>query len=817
MKLLNTSYRTSIILLLAVSFASAEAQRILPYYNGTTGGQGVAAMVEYNGQLVMGGSFSSFNGHGRMNLQGWDGTTYFDYPGAFDAVGTKIASLIVFNGDLIAAGTDPNFGNVAGWDGSGWLHLGSGPSTNRVVDMCVFNGELYVTTFLDKDVRRWDGTDWVVVGEMFSSAVNALAVYNGELYAAGNFTHNTSVPDLRRLAKWNGTGWEEVNNGLSGNVNDLMTTPDGLVICGIFLNRGDGQQSFPKWTVYDGNAFSEPASGVGPMGSAEVKYISRVGDAGYLLGGYSAPSLLVSENGYRELAFRSTGCGLSYDGNDLLGVIGMDTSLVAVRGVGRLLDGTYQAWLDAGNVKAAVTPGSEMFRDKLRNIAGFEAPKRSGTHSIFSITPWIIGERSGATIYDMETYSSNETPSYGPHATTMDGDYMDRYLQVWKLDKTTISEHAQHWEDADYVAPYMIVNWPGNGDISNGEPAQLAPYADLNANGIYEPQAGEYPLIRGDQATYSLIHSFTGLDLGVMHYAYADSTDVDRYNTVFTNLTIVNRGQEALHNARFGMFTDFDLGGASDDLIGCDSLLGLSFVYNGGNLDLGATGQLGYGTNIPSQGVLFLNQPMTAHAFTDPYAGDQLSAINGNMNGMPFTQTGYASHFQYPGGLFTDEAAGNTPGERRSVSSIGPLTIEAGDTLCVDMAFPFARAASGDRLESIAALKVRAQALRDRYDAQGVACNVVPDLITRVAASAPLQFNVFPIPASDRVTIACSMMQGKATLQLLDATGRIVRAMAWPTGSDQVVLDLNGIRNGSYFISLGDAGMRSTQPLVVLR
>ena len=92
-----------------------------------------------------------------------------------------------------------------------------------------------------------------------------------------------------------------------------------------------------------------------------------------------------------------------------------------------------------------------------------------------------------------------------------------------------------------------------------------------------------------------------------MHYAYADSTDVDRYNTVFTNLTIVNRGQEALHNARFGMFTDFDLGGASDDLIGCDSLLGLFFVYNGGNLDLGATGQLGYGTNIPSQGVLFLN------------------------------------------------------------------------------------------------------------------------------------------------------------------------------------------------------------------
>jgi len=40
-----------------------------------------------------------------------------------------------------------------------------------------------------------------------------------------------------------------------------------------------------------------------------------------------------------------------------------------------------------------------------------------------------------------------------------------------------------------------ILNWPGNGDQSAGEPKILAPFFDANANGIYDPSLGDYPIL----------------------------------------------------------------------------------------------------------------------------------------------------------------------------------------------------------------------------------------------------------------------------------------------------------------------------------
>ena len=92
---------------LSVRFThSAQAQRVMPYYDCDGG---VNAMVEYNGQLVLGGSFLIFNGHERRNLQGWDGTAHFDYPEAFDDVNFIVTDMVVFNGDLIVAGWGNGF------------------------------------------------------------------------------------------------------------------------------------------------------------------------------------------------------------------------------------------------------------------------------------------------------------------------------------------------------------------------------------------------------------------------------------------------------------------------------------------------------------------------------------------------------------------------------------------------------------------------------------------------------------------------------------------------------------------------------------
>lgn len=126
--------------------------------------------------------------------------------------------------------------------------------------------------------------------------------------------------------------------------------------------------------------------------------------------------------------------------------------------------------------------------------------------------------------------------------------------------------------------PYSIASWPGNGDVVNGEPDQLAPYVDHNSNGIHGPTTGEYPLIRGDQAVNSVQHPIADLDglhpalpmdIHVLHYVYS-SADEDLWNTVFTNHRFINRSGSSFTNVRIRTFNDFDIGCSSDDFAGCD-------------------------------------------------------------------------------------------------------------------------------------------------------------------------------------------------------------------------------------------------------
>src|SRR5690606_30980396 len=38
-----------------------------------------------------------------------------------------------------------------------------------------------------------------------------------------------------------------------------------------------------------------------------------------------------------------------------------------------------------------------------------------------------------------------------------------------------------------------ISNWPGNGDVSLKHGRRLAPFVDVNLDGIYDPAGGDYP------------------------------------------------------------------------------------------------------------------------------------------------------------------------------------------------------------------------------------------------------------------------------------------------------------------------------------
>jgi hypothetical protein len=467
--------------------------------------------------------------------------------------------------------------------------------------------------------------------------------------------------------------------------------------------------------------------------------------------------------------------------------------------------------LDINNIKATIPATPTTFFDRIVGGPGFVVPQQTGGNTILYALPWLMGNADGISHSAAPGTSPpvpHSLPWAGPSAQVMDDAFYRRYHQVWKLDKGMIASHIAHWADPGYQVPTVIATWPGNGDVTNDEPAKLAPFADLNDNGIYEPGQGEYPLIRGDQAVYSVQHAVQDydnlhppmdLDLHLMYYSYADSSDVDTWNTVFENVQVINRGTGTYSGVRFGMYMDFDIGGAFDDAGGCDSLLNLFYAYNGDDNDEPANGYPGYGSQPPAQGALYLNETMTAHRSDNSAQNVSLEDLmNGTASGQPLEEAGYPSHFQFPGGAFTDNVSGDT----KSVGSIGPYSLAPGDTLCIDIAYPYANAASGGAIASVAALKARAQALRDWYAMQDMSCSSYPEVFAGIPELRVSTIALYPNPTNGSITLERAEHGEGALVQVHAMSGRLVMQTDWRASSTRIGLDVSSLPAGIYALEV---------------
>jgi hypothetical protein len=119
-------------------------------------------------------------------------------------------------------------------------------NSSNVNAMTVYNGELYVG---GTNITKWNGTMWSTVA---NSNTAALCVYNGDLYAGGTFdTINGITSNL--IAKWNGTTWDSVGNGLTGGngipiVTSLASYNGNLYAGGLFANAGGNPaKNIAKW------------------------------------------------------------------------------------------------------------------------------------------------------------------------------------------------------------------------------------------------------------------------------------------------------------------------------------------------------------------------------------------------------------------------------------------------------------------------------------------------------------------------------------------------------------------------------------------
>lgn len=396
---------------------------------------------------------------------------------------------------------------------------------------------------------------------------------------------------------------------------------------------------------------------------------------------------------------------------------------------------------DGNNIKTVFSPDGVFFWDL--NDGRFQVPIDSpDLNSIFSGGLWLGGIDDGGQLkVAAETYRQNGNDFWaGPlDATTglTDNNTVNAWSRVWKVNKSEIDQHIADFNDngiINYAQP-SIVEWPGEGNVhakgKNGDAIQvnqeLAPFVDLNNNGIYEPYAGEYPDIKGDQMLWYVFNDFgpsptgstheetggmpLGIECHISVYGYNCPTDDILYNTLFIDYKFINRlistvsNNTNLNDFYIGKWIDFDLGCFNDDYIGCDTVSNTFYVYNGNLIDstCGLSQSQGYFNDPPIQTVTFLNQELNTFSyynndftvFGNPeYAIHYYNYLKGLWkNNTPLIRlNGDTTSYFFPGNPsdpsdWSECSSNNTPGDRRGVGATGPHSLAANESIELTVAY----------------------------------------------------------------------------------------------------------------------------------
>ncbi len=146
-----------------------------------------------------------------------------------DGAGPQAPMLVLGGSFSRAANSETVLRNIAAWDGTNWHALGTGlgEDSQSVRALAVYNGELIAggnfTTAGGQPVSRiarWDGAAWHPLGNGMGGGsfpnVYALTVFNGDLIAGGEFTTAGGQP-ANLIARWNGTSWSALGEGIQAN------------------------------------------------------------------------------------------------------------------------------------------------------------------------------------------------------------------------------------------------------------------------------------------------------------------------------------------------------------------------------------------------------------------------------------------------------------------------------------------------------------------------------------------------------------------------------------------------------------------------
>ena len=481
------------------------------------------------------------------------------------------------------------------------------------------------------------------------------------------------------------------------------------------------------------------------------------------------------------------------------------------------------------------------------------------------------GKVNGEIRVNGDTYRQGLTPGY-ILPSGLPSDPTETKSKIFKLKK-----------DWQYLPPgaerdryeFDYVNWP----VDVG-----APWDDNDGDGVYTPGI-DNPKIFGDETLFFVANDLDtvrslytygsnpiGLEFQVTTFGY--NTELLK-DVVFKKFKMINKSSETVTDMYFTYWTDDDLGNASDDYVGCDTILNLGYSYNGDNND-----EDYYGTPPPAVGHMFVQPPIisaeptdsarygdgwkkgfknipvtafmlyigvTGYLYQDPMLGVYEGTLQfyNNMLGY-FTYgdpvidptTDLPTHFCVPGdpvsgtGWYEGDGwpVGPSPADRRFSLTSGPFNMAPNDTQEVVIAFLMKKGT--DNINSVAVLKDYATQIQQWYDN-----NLVTD-VNETISSIPTEFSLsqnYPNPFNPVTTIRYSIptspfnpspYQGEGqrerlvTLKVYDILGSEVATLVneeKPAGNYQVNFDASKFSSGVYFYRLQSGSFVETKKMLLIK
>ncbi|MGE5179604.1 MAG: FlgD immunoglobulin-like domain containing protein [Bacteroidota bacterium] len=366
--------------------------------------------------------------------------------------------------------------------------------------------------------------------------------------------------------------------------------------------------------------------------------------------------------------------------------------------------------MDVNNLDMVVTNFGSLAYDLGTGNAGLIYPKGTLKTSVFAAGIWIGAKVGGATTVALGEYSQEFTP--GP---MLGGTFQADQAAFHNFTFSPTSPLGGS-DLHDYIAQGGPTDSTGGAQVLGDETI----WSVFN-----DADPGRHTNLAGSTAPL-------GVEVQQTVYAVHQPGPLD--NAIFVRWQLLNKGGHQLDSTYVSFWSDPDLGGATDDLVGCDTTLALGYCYNATNADAL------YGSTPPAVGITLLRGPIVTQAGqpamlgmtsfqkyingTDPSSpSETYSYLRGqNKDGSPLhvlddplqPVTTYAVSGLSPGS--TSSATNwldSNPADRRMAITTGPFSMAPGDIQVLD--FLICVGQGGDRLSSIADLRSKVTVIRSYF------------------------------------------------------------------------------------------------------